>query len=49
MVFSPFEHDKSILKSYGVVLGENYPFPIINYSESRKRALNSYTNFMNKD
>ena len=49
IVFSPFEHDKSILKNYGVVLGENYPFPIINYSESRKRALNSYTNFINKD
>ena len=49
IIFSPFEYDKSVLKNHGVVLGENYPFPIINYSESRKRALNSYTNFINKD
>ena len=49
MVFSPFEHDKSVLKNYGVVLGENYPFPIIDYSESRKRALNSYTNFISNN
>ena len=49
LVFSPFESDKSTLKSYGVVLGDNYPLPIIDYSNSRKRALNTYTHFMNKD
>ena len=31
-----------------LILGKNYPFPIINYSESRKRALNTYTNFIIK-
>ena len=30
---------RDTLKKYGVSLGENYPFPIINYSESRKRAI----------
>ena len=49
LIFSPFEHDSSVLKNYGVVLGENYPYPIVNYSESRKRALSTYTNFINKD
>ena len=48
-IFSPFEQDESTLKDYGVVLGKNYPCPIINYSESRKRALSHYTNFINKD
>ena len=49
LIFSPFEYDKLTLKKYGVVLGENYPSPIINYSESRKRAINTYTKFINKD
>tara|TARA_B100001989_G_scaffold251374_1_gene230452 strand:- start:5596 stop:7014 length:1419 start_codon:yes stop_codon:yes gene_type:complete len=49
LIFSPFEYDKHTLKKYGVVLGENYPSPIINYSESRKRAINTYTKFINKD
>ena len=49
LIFSPFEYDNSTLKDYGVILGKNYPYPIINYSESRKKALSTYTNFISKD
>ena len=49
IIFSPFEYDSSILKQYDVVLGKNYPYPIIDYVESRKRALNVYSRFINKN
>ena len=48
-IFSPFDTDKNILKQYGVILGGNYPYPIVDYSISRKRALNTYTNFINRN
>jgi deoxyribodipyrimidine photo-lyase len=30
------------LKEYGVILGKNYPRPIVNYEEKRKEALKMY-------
>jgi len=41
-LFSPWEAPKNILKEAGVVLGENYPYPIVNLQESRNLALNAY-------
>jgi len=35
----PWEADVSVLEEAGVVLGENYPKPIIEHSEGRDRAL----------
>ena len=46
MLFSPYEYDKSLLRKYDVILGENYPHPIIDYVESRKKALATYKNFL---
>ena len=41
-LFSPWEAPKNILKEAGVVLGENYPYPIVNLQESRNLALEAY-------
>ena len=49
LLFYPFEHDTDTLKQYDVILGHNYPYPIIDYSESRKRALSTYTKFISRN
>jgi len=30
------------LRKYNVVLGDNYPFPIVDHAEARERALAAY-------
>lgn len=49
LIFCPFEYDNNTLEQYGVILGKNYPLPIIDYTTSRKRALDTYTKFINKN
>ncbi len=49
LVFFPAEHDEELLNKYDFTLGENYPFPIVDYAESRKRALDVYKNFTNRN
>ena len=49
MLFSPSEYDRSLLEEYDVTLGENYPHPIIDYVESRKKALATYKKFSNSN
>lgn len=41
-LYSPWEAPDNILEEAGIVLGENYPKPIVNLKDSRKRALDSY-------
>lgn len=41
-LFSPWEAPSSILQDAGVVLGQDYPEPIVNLSESRNRALSAF-------
>jgi deoxyribodipyrimidine photo-lyase len=40
-VHAPWELGKHELKGYGVVLGESYPFPQVEHSFGRKRALDA--------
>ena len=49
LIFCPFEYDNNTLEQYGVILGKNYPLPVIDYATSRKRALDTYTKFVNKN
>jgi deoxyribodipyrimidine photo-lyase len=41
-LFKPWEAPKKILKDAGVILGINYPKPVVDLQESRKRALSAY-------
>jgi deoxyribodipyrimidine photo-lyase len=41
-LFKPWAAPKDILKSAGIVLGENYPKPIIDLVVSRNNALQAY-------
>ncbi len=41
-LFKPWEASEKILKEAGIVLGEDYPKPIIDLKASRKRALAAY-------
>ena len=41
-IFSPWLADKQTLKDSNVELGNNYPFPIIDYTVSRNRALEEF-------
>lgn len=41
-LFKPWAAPKDILKSAGIVLGENYPKPIVDLSASRNNALEAY-------
>lgn len=45
-LFKPWEAKAHILKEAGIVLGENYPLPIIDLSYSRQRALTVYGNLL---
>ena len=38
----PWEADPFSLQSAGVILGENYPFPIVDHKQARNAALNAY-------
>ena len=46
-LFNPWDAPDHILKDAGVALGENYPEPIVNLKDSRKRALESYKSLSN--
>ena len=39
---APWELSEGELKSYGVVLGDTYPEPIVNHEFARKRALETF-------
>ena len=41
-LYSPWEAPDNILDEADVVLGKNYPKPIVSLKDSRKRALDSY-------
>ncbi len=41
-LFEPWKVNSEILASYNIVLGQNYPKPIVNLEESRKKALERY-------
>lgn len=41
-LFQPWTAPKDILKSAGIVLGENYPNPIVDLAASRNNALEAY-------
>jgi deoxyribodipyrimidine photo-lyase len=41
-LFRPWEAPDKILSAAGIRLGENYPHPIIDLAQSRKRALEAY-------
>ncbi len=43
-IFTPWLTDKSILDKINLKLGRDYPFPIIDYTYSRKRALEAFKN-----
>lgn len=39
---APWEADEDVLKAAGVVLGKDYPKPIVNHGKARDRALEAY-------
>ena len=41
-LFNPWEAPNNLLKEAGVVLGENYPAPIIDLKLSRQKALHAF-------
>jgi len=41
-LFSPWTAPQDVLDEAGVVLGTNYPWPIVSHSEARERALDGY-------
>ena len=41
-IHDPWEHDQITLDKYGVMLGETYPFPIVNHADARERAIATY-------
>ena len=41
-LFNPWEAPQAVLEQAGVVLGENYPQPVIDIKQSRERALNAF-------
>ena len=42
-LYSPWEAPESVLKAAGVVLGKDYPHPIVNLQESRETALSAFS------
>jgi deoxyribodipyrimidine photo-lyase len=46
-VHAPFKADDETLKAAGVVLGKNYPKPIVDHDEARKAALEGYKKVKN--
>ena len=41
-IFSPWEAPKTILEAAGIILGKNYPFPIVELKKSRESALGAF-------
>ena len=41
-LYKPWEAGDEVLRNAGVVLGENYPVPIVDHREARERALIAY-------
>ena len=41
-IHTPWEHDQITLDRYDVMLGETYPFPIVNHADARERAIATY-------
>lgn len=41
-IHRPFDAPTSILEEAGVILGKNYPYPLVNHEEARKTALQIY-------
>ena len=41
-LFAPWEAPPSFLNKAGVIMGKNYPYPIVNLSTSRKNALEAF-------
>ena len=46
-IFTPWLADKEILKDANVTLGVDYPHPIIDYTSSRKKALEAFKKISN--
>ena len=46
-IFTPWLADKEVLKEANVTLGVNYPYPIIDYTSSRKKALDAFKKISN--
>ena len=44
-IFAPWTAPNNILSECSIELGKSYPMPIVEYTFSRKRALNVYNNF----
>ena len=41
-LFNPWEAPEEVLKKANIILGENYPFPIVDIKESREKALDAF-------
>jgi deoxyribodipyrimidine photo-lyase len=41
-IHKPWEAPLVVLKAAGVFLGKNYPFPIVDHSKARDRALSAF-------
>jgi deoxyribodipyrimidine photo-lyase len=48
-IHQPAEAPPEILRSAGITLGVTYPYPIVDHSEARQRALQGYTEWNKKD
>ena len=46
-IFTPWLADKETLKEANITLGVDYPLPIIDYTESRKKALDAFKKISN--
>ena len=42
-IFSPWEAPQSVLEKAGVVLGKEYPLPIVDLKTSRLKALEAFS------
>jgi deoxyribodipyrimidine photo-lyase len=47
-IHKPWQAPESILRSAGVVLGKNYPYPIVDHEKARKLALESFQHLSKK-
>ena len=49
LIHSPWEADVYELKQYGVIMGQNYPFPIVDHAKGRQRALEALASIKGTD
>jgi len=42
IIHMPSDYDEETLKNYGLILGKDYPFPIVDLSTTRNRALTAF-------